>query len=265
MGKQLLDLREFLEAKVVQYNTPEFIEHDPVQIPHRYSLKEDIEIAGLLTATISWGNRASILRSANRMMDLMGNSPHDFVVSHKPRHLERLEGFVHRTFHAPDFASFIGFFRHLYTRKDGIEGIFNRYRTATSLQPAIHQFKKEFLSLPHLPRTRKHLPDPLSGSAAKRMNMFLRWMVRKDQAGVDFGIWTQIPPSILSCPLDVHTGHAARYLGLLNRPRNDARAVAELDTALRAFDPGDPVKYDYALFGLGIHEKAAMATFSTGP
>ncbi len=262
MGKNVHSLREFLDEKVAEYNRPDFIGRDPIQIPHNYTSKEDIEISGFLTATISWGNRISILNSARRMMALMGNSPYDFVIHHKPRHLEKLDGFVHRTFNALDLAYYMDALKHLYTRRGGMESVFNLYRTEQSIQPAIHHFKKEFFSLPHFPRTLKHLPDPSRGSAAKRINMFLRWMVRKDHAGVDFGLWTAIPPSSLSCPLDVHSGHVARNLGLLRRKQNDAKAVAELDKALRSLDPADPVKYDFALFGLGIHEKTLTSTFS---
>lgn len=248
------ELRDFLDEKAVQYNHPRFLEQDPVQIPHMYREKEDIEISGFLTAVISWGNRSAILKSARNMMDLMGNSPYDFVIHHGTRNLERLEGAVHRTFHATDFRYFLQALKYLYLEKGGLEAVFNRHQSATSLQPAIHHLKHEFFALPHLPRTEKHLPDPMQGSAAKRINMFLRWMVRRDRAGVDFGLWNEIPPASLSCPLDVHTGNIARKLGLLKRKQNDAKAVGELDEALRSFDPDDPVKYDFALFGLGIFE-----------
>ncbi|HLO58027.1 MAG TPA: TIGR02757 family protein [Bacteroidales bacterium] len=244
--------RDFLEEKVRLFNNPAFIETDPIQIPHLYTAREDIEIAGFLAATISWGNRASILKNARRLLSLMGDSPYDFILNHKTHHLMKFEGFVHRTFNTDDLVTFINGLRHLYKRANGLEGIFLKYKTVDSLQPAIHELKKEFFSIEHLPRTRKHLPDPITGSAAKRINMFLRWMVRKDNAGVDFGIWKNIPQSILSCPLDVHSGNVARKLGLLTRKQNDAKAVSELDAILRHFDPEDPVKYDFALFGLGI-------------
>jgi uncharacterized protein (TIGR02757 family) len=255
MELNLKQLREFLDEKVLQYNTPNFIELDPVQIPHSYSIKEDIEIAGFLTATISWGKRISIVKSAKRMMELMGNSPYDFVINHKDVHLKKMDEFVHRTFNSIDLITFIDALKYLYQNRKGLEGIFNEYKTSKSLQPAIHQLKKEFFTIPHLQRTRKHLSDPFSGSAAKRINMYLRWMIRKDNSGVDFGIWKDISPSILSCPLDVHSGNVARKLGLLNRKQNDAKAVQELDRALRQMDSSDPVKYDFALFGLGIFEK----------
>lgn len=252
---EFTDLKEFLDEKVLKYNNPKFIELDPIQIPHLYSEKNDIEIAGFLTATISWGNRVSILKSAKRMMEIMGNSPFDFIINHKVKHLEKLEGLVHRTFNAFDFTYFITALKHIYTAGNGLEDIFNQYQTDTSLQPAIHCLKRDFFALPHLPRTLKHLPDPLKGSAAKRINMYLRWMIRKDNRGVDFGLWNEISPSKLSCPLDVHTGAVARKLGLLERKQNDSVAVQELDMSLRSFDPHDPVKYDYALFSLGTFEK----------
>ena len=249
------ELKEFLDEKAQQYNHSDFIELDPIQIPHMYTDKEDVEIAGFLAATISWGNRVSILKSAHKMMKLMGNSPYDFVLNHKEKHLKKFDGFVHRTFSSTDFLYFIHALKHLYLKKDGLEGVFQEHQSATSLQTAIHHLKKEFFSLAHPARTQKHLPDPMKGSAAKRINMFLRWMVRNDHAGVDFGLWKTISPSKLSCPLDVHTGTVARKLGLLKRKQNDARAVNELDLALRSFDPEDPVKYDFALFGLGASEK----------
>ncbi|MCK5691597.1 MAG: TIGR02757 family protein [Bacteroidales bacterium] len=255
MEPDFVELRDFLNEKALQYNHPDFIELDPIQIPHLYRDKEDIEIAGFLTATIAWGNRVSIIKSAHKMMDLMGNSPYDFILNHREKHLEKFDGFVHRTFSSTDFLYFIYALKYLYQKKEGLEGVFAKHQSATSLQGAIHHLKKEFFSLPHPARTLKHLPDPLKGSAAKRINMFLRWMVRNDHAGVDFGLWKSISPSILSCPLDVHTGTIARKLGLLKRKQNDARAVHELDLVLRSFDPEDPVRYDFALFGLGASEK----------
>jgi len=254
MGLRMEKLRDFLDEKVLQYNTPDFIELDPIQIPHMYSEKEDIEISGFLTATISWGNRRSIVKSAKQMMTLLGNSPYDFIMNHKEQHLEKIDGFVHRTFNSTDLIVFIRALKYLYQEKNGLEGVFNEYKTTNSIQPAIHQLKKEFFTVPHLERTRKHLPDPLSGSAAKKINMYLRWMVRKDNSGVDFGIWNRISPSILSCPLDVHSGNVARKLGLLNRKQNDSKSVDELDINLRKLDPFDPVIYDFALFGLGVYE-----------
>jgi len=246
------DLKDFLDACVDLYNRPEFIVTDPISIPHRYSLKEDIEIAGFLTATISWGSRVSILRSADRMMTIMGNSPYDFVLNHTDNDLKAIEGAVHRTFNAEDFIYFIEALKYVYREKGGMESIFRNFRTRDSLQPAIHEFRRIFFELPHNSRTMKHISDPFSGSAAKKINMFLRWMVRRDNRGVDFGLWKSVPPSILSCPLDVHSGNVARKLGLITRKQNDSKAVAELDLILRKMDRKDPVKYDFALFGLGV-------------
>ncbi|WP_303920864.1 TIGR02757 family protein [Draconibacterium sediminis] len=256
-----IDLKNYLEEKVKQYNTPEFIELDPIQIPHSYSRKEDIEISGFLSATIAWGNRKMIIRNGNRMMELMSNSPYDFIINHKEHHLKKVDGFVHRTFNSTDFLTFIEGLKNLYKNGVGLEGIFEKYKTADSLQPAIHQLKKEFFSVPHLQRTQKHLPDPQKGSAAKKINMFLRWMIRCDDNGVDFGLWKNISPSILSIPLDVHTGRVARKLGLLQRKQDDTKAVQQLDEQLRKLDANDPVKYDFALFGLGVHEKENIKFF----
>ena len=255
MRLSLEELRDFLDEKVDRYNHPRFIESDPIQIPHRFSGKEDIEIAGFLTATISWGKRSSILKSAGKMMRFLGDSPYDFIMSHKKHQLERIEGPVHRTFNASDLLFFIRALQHLYQQGGGLESLFNQHQTPQSLQPAIHHLKQEFLSIPHPLRSSKHLPDPFKGSAAKRINMWLRWMVRKDNRGVDFGLWQNIPPSILSCPLDVHSGNVARKLGLLDRRQNDSKALYQLDQSLRKMDPLDPVKYDFALFGLGVFEK----------
>lgn len=249
------ELKSFLDFKVEQYNTPEFIETDPIQIPHKFSRKEDIEIAGFLTATIAWGNRKSILSNASRLMVLLENSPYEFVMQHKEQDLILLENFVHRTFNGIDLQYFITALKNLYSEHRGLEGVFTYHAEKESLQMSIHNFKKTFFSLPHLSRTEKHVSDPLKNSAAKRLNMFLRWMVRKDPANVDFGIWRDLDPSQLSCPLDVHSGNTARKLGLLKRKQNDAKALAELDKSLRKLDPEDPVKYDFALFGLGVFEK----------
>ncbi|UOB17385.1 TIGR02757 family protein [Abyssalbus ytuae] len=249
------DLKEFLDEKVTEYNHFRFIETDPIQIPHSFSLKEDIEISAFLSATIAWGNRKSIITNAKRMMAFMDNSPYDFVLNHSEKDLMPLEKFVHRTFNGHDFIQFIKSLQHIYIHYNGLENIFAEHAEKNSLQPSITQFKQIFFETPHLKRTLKHISDPSKGSSAKRINMFLRWMVRKDNAGVDFGIWEKIYPSQLSCPLDVHTGNIARKLGLLKRKQNDAKALAELDNELRIMDHVDPVKYDFALFGLGAFEK----------
>jgi len=247
-------LKEFLDIKVSQYNNPKFIESDPIQIPHKFNKKEDIEIAGFLTATIAWGNRKSIINNANRLMALLDNSPFDFIMNHQETDLEKLHPFVHRTFNGNDCAQFIKSLQHIYKNKGGLETVFAQHAETHSLQLSISKFKSIFFEIEHLQRTQKHISDPLKNSAAKRINMFLRWMVRHDNAGVDFGIWENISPSLLSCPLDVHSGNVARKLGLLKRKQNDAKALLELDTALRKLDPTDPVKYDFALFGLGVFE-----------
>jgi uncharacterized protein (TIGR02757 family) len=246
------ELKEFLDEKTDLYNRPEFIESDPIRIPHRYSSKEDIEISGFLTAIIAWGNRKMIIRNAELMMELMGNSPYDFAMESRE---EQIDQFVHRTFNLSDLHFFIRGLRNLYQNHHGLEAVFRKYATEESLQPAIHHFKQIFFEIPHPSRTTKHVSDPHKGSAAKRINMFLRWMVRKDSSGVDLGIWKGLSPSQLSCPLDVHSGRVARKLGLLKRKANDARALEELDHNLRLLDSRDPVKYDYALFGLGVFEK----------
>jgi uncharacterized protein (TIGR02757 family) len=248
------ELKEFLDEKVEKYNRPDFIEHDPISVPHRFTSKEDIEISGFLAATISWGNRTMILRNANRMMNYMDDSPYDFLMNHSDGDLERISTVIHRTFNAADFIYFIKALKHIYKTQNGLEGIFDQHRTQDSLQPAIHQFRNMFFELPHDRRTMKHISDPFKGSAAKKINMYLRWMIRKDNKGVDFGIWKSISPSILSCPLDVHSGNVARKLGLLTRKQNDTKAVSELDSNLRNMDINDPVKYDFALFGLGVFE-----------
>lgn len=247
-------LKDFLDSKVIEYNHPRFIETDPIQIPHQFSKKEDIEIAGFLTATIAWGNRKSIIKNANFMMELLDHEPYAFVMQHESSDLDRLMPFVHRTFNGEDFIQFVKSLRHIYKAYDGLEAIFAKHAHSFSMQPAIHHYKNSFFEIPHLHRTKKHVSDPIKNSAAKRINMFLRWMVRKDAAGVDFGIWNSLSPAQLSCPLDVHSGNVARKLGLLNRKQNDGKALAELDAALRAFDSKDPVKYDFALFGLGVFE-----------
>ncbi|RXJ45991.1 TIGR02757 family protein [Gelidibacter gilvus] len=248
-------LKEFLDSKVKEYNNPIFIESDPIQIPHRYQLKEDIEISSFLTATIAWGNRKMIITNADKMMQLLGNSPYDFVMNHTESNLSKLHGFVHRTFNSEDFIYFIKALKNIYLHHGGMETIFVNNHNQTSIQPAIHKFKKVFFSLDHLKRTQKHIGDPNKGSACKRLNMMLRWLIRTDNAGVDFGIWNSISPSVLSCPLDVHSGNVARKLGLLKRNQNDAKALTELDRELRRLDPNDPVKYDFALFSLGVNEK----------
>lgn len=249
------DLKDFLDEKAAFYNNPNFIGHDPIQIPHRFSEREDIEISGFLVATMAWGNRKGIINSGNRLMQIMGNSPFDFVMGFSEKDAGKLSGFVHRTFNETDLLYFIKSLQNLYKNHGGLEPVFSKYSEKNSLQPAIHHFKKEFFSLPNEPRSQKHISDPMKNSAAKRINMFLRWMVRNDANGVDFGIWKTLSPSQLSCPLDVHSGNVARKLKLLNRKQNDGKALSELNLYLRKLDADDPVKYDFALFGLGVFER----------
>ena len=248
------DLKDFLDQKVFQYNRPEFIETDPIQIPKNFSIKEDIEIAGFLSSVIAWGQRKTIIINGLKIMDLLGNSPYDFVISHTKKDLERLQNFTHRTFNGQDLQQFIISLKDIYLHHDGLEKAFVKGIENGNLQLAISKFKSLFFSNLKYSRTLKHLPDPQRGSVAKRFNMFLRWMVRKDNAGVDIGIWKHVSPAMLSCPLDVHSGNVARNLGLISRPQNDTKALAELDGHLRNFDPKDPAKYDFALFGIGVFD-----------
>jgi len=246
------ELKEFLDEKAEFYNQRSFIESDPIQIPHLFSKKEDIEIAGFLTATIAWGNRKSIIKNAERMMQLMDHCPFDFVQNHSADDLKKMESFVHRTFNGQDFSYFVSALKYIYQNHQGLEQLFALNASKNSLQPAIHEFKKIFFTSPHLPRTEKHVSDPLKNSAAKRINMYLRWMVRHDDCGVDFGIWKNIKPNQLFIPLDVHVDRVARKFRLLTRKQTDWLATRELTDQLKQYDPDDPVKYDFALFGMGV-------------
>ncbi|GIZ14075.1 TIGR02757 family protein [Capnocytophaga catalasegens] len=248
------ELRDFLNQKTDQYNHPEFVETDPIQIPKFFSEKEDIEISGFLAATIAWGQRKTIIKNAKRIMDLLGNSPYDFIMSYKPSDLIPLQSFVHRTFNGQDLTEFIHSLRKIYLQFGSLEEAVYQCIENNNLQKGISNFKQLFFKETQSIRTLKHLSDPEKGSAAKRINMYFRWLVRHDNKGVDLGIWKRITPSQLSCPLDVHSGNVARCLGLITRKQNDAKSLAELDKNLRLFDANDPAKYDFALFGLGIFE-----------
>lgn len=249
-------VRDFLERKTLEFNRPEFIADDPVSVPHLFWRKEDIEIAGFLAATIAWGQRATIVKNGMRMMHLMSHSPYEFVMNAGPKDLSRASSFVHRTFNGKDFTTFIRCLRNLYAKHGGMEAVFMRaLKEEHHMMDAISAFRSVFFSIKHEPRTEKHVSDPKRNSSAKRINMFLRWMVRKDAGGVDFGIWKNIPTAALMVPLDVHVGNVARELKLLHRTQDDRKAVEELTKALRAFDPIDPVKYDFALFGVGVASK----------
>jgi uncharacterized protein (TIGR02757 family) len=249
-------LKDFLDSKYDEFCRPEFISSDPISIPHGFTSKQDIEISGFFAATIAWGKRPMIIKNSNRLMDLMDNDPYSFILNHSEKDLKRFDGFVHRTFNADDVRFFCKSLHQLYSSKDSLEDYFlaGINPEDKDLASSIHQFKSAFFSLNHEQRTQKHVADPLKGSAAKRINMYLRWMVRSNDRGVDFGIWNRIPASLLSCPLDVHSGRVARKLGILNRNQNDWKAVSELDISLRKMNPKDPVKYDYSLFGLGVFE-----------
>ena len=248
-------LKSFLDLKVEMYNRNSFIASDPIQVPHQFSKKEDIEIAGFLSATIAWGNRIMIIRNAKKMMEIMDNSPFDFIMNHSSKDLESITGFVHRTFNSNDLQYFIKSLQNIYQNHGGLECILKPLKGDINYQNSITEFKTIFFELQHEVRTEKHISNPLKNSAAKRIHMYLRWMVRKDTKGVDFGLWKTHSPAFLSCPLDVHSGNVARKLGILTRKQNDWKAVHELDTKLRSFDVKDPVKYDFALFGLGVFEK----------
>lgn len=245
-------VKNLLDRKLEVYYNDDFIADDPLQIPHAFSQKEDIEIAALLTASIAWGQRKTIINNARAMMTLMDEAPYDFVLNHSDGDLNAMDHFVHRTFNAADLRFFISGLKHIYTQHGGLESVFNRFNSEPFLHKSIHYFRQCMFEVPHQKRSEKHISDPLNKSAAKRLHMFLRWMVRRCDRGVDFGLWTSISPNRLSCPLDVHTGNVARRLGLIRRKSNDIGALHELDEALRGFDQNDPVKYDFALFGLGV-------------
>jgi len=258
MKMSIADLKAFLDEKSDFYNHPGFIADDPISISHQFSKKEDIEIAGFLTATIAWGNRKSIIKNANQLMKLMqwmDFAPYDFITGFSESDLGPFRGFVHRTFNGSDCVSFLFALKNIYQNRGGLENLFVPGPQYTSMKESISRFRQVFFEVPHDRRTEKHLADPMRNASAKRLNMYLRWMVRQDDKGVDFGIWQSIDPALLMCPLDIHTGNVARKLGLLSRKQNDWKAVEELTSNLRKFDSADPVKYDFALFGLGIYEK----------
>ena len=249
------DLKIFLDFKYDQYNRPEYISDDPISIPHRFSQKEDIEIAAFLTSVISWGKRKSIINSAHQLMKLMDDSPWQFIKYSSNKEIMQCGKFFHRTFNGMDCIYFVESLKNIYKKHGGLENIFtNPISSGKTMKESIVDFRRLFLELRHPRHVEKHLSNPLKNSSAKRLNMFLRWMVRNDKRGIDFGLWQSIPASMLYCPLDVHTGRIGRKLGLLNRNSNDWKSVEELTSKLRTFDPLDPVKYDFALFGLGACE-----------
>jgi uncharacterized protein (TIGR02757 family) len=250
------EIKQFLEEKYLTYNNPGFIECDPISIPHSFSDNRDKEVSGFLTAAIAWGRRDLILRSSHLMFDLMDNAPFDFITSSSDNDLERLGRFVHRTFNGNDFTCFVRGLRNIYSSFNSMEdAILEGMPDGAGVKDGLSHLRKIFFSIAHEKRAEKHFADVNGGAAGKRLNMFLRWMVRRDDKGVDFGIWKKIDPSMLYIPLDLHSGNTARQLGLLTRKQNDWKAVEELTVVLREFDAADPVKYDFALFGLGVNEK----------
>jgi uncharacterized protein (TIGR02757 family) len=250
------DLKELLDEKVDQYNRPSFISSDPISIPHRFESSQDREVSGFLVSAISWGRRDLILRSAGILLEAMDNKPYEFVMSADSNDLRRVERFVHRTFNGTDCVYFMKGLKYLYVSYASMEDIVLEGMEKTgNLKDGMAHLRNYFFCQNHQRRTEKHFADINGGAAGKRLNMFLRWMVRRDGRGVDFGIWTRIDPSMLYIPLDFHCGNTARKLGLLKRKQNDWKAVEELTSVLREFDPADPVKYDFALFGLGVFER----------
>jgi uncharacterized protein (TIGR02757 family) len=247
------ELKQFLDEKYLQYNTLSFIETDPIQVPHSFSKTEDIEISAFLTATIAWGKRSIIINNAKKLMGLMDECPYDYVMNSDKHDLTSLNLFKHRTFNPTDLVFFIKSLRNIYKNHGGLKTIFEA--NSQDVKKAISDFRKIFFSIVYPARTLKHISDVDKDSAAKRLNLFLMWMVRSDRVGVHFGLWKKIKPSLLKLPLDVHTANVGRKIGLLTRKQNDWNAVEEITSRLRHFDSNDPVKYDFALFGLGVFER----------
>ena len=253
-------LKIFLDKKVDEYDQPSFIKNDPICIPHSFSKKQDIEISGFFAAIFAWGNRTTIINKSRELMLLMDNSPHQFILQHEPQDLKRVMGFKHRTFNTTDLLYFIEFLKHHYSKNRSLESAFFNSKTialpGSIIENGLNHFYNYFFSLDDSPaRTVKHIASPQKNSTCKRLNMFLRWMVRIDKHGVDFGIWKKISPSQLICPIDVHVARVARHFKLLDRKATDWQAALELTANLRSLDNDDPVKYDFALFGLGVMEK----------
>ncbi|WP_242928424.1 TIGR02757 family protein [Pontibacter vulgaris] len=257
MKQDLAAIKALLDDRVEKYNRPDFIPNDPVSIPHRFTKKQDIEISGFFAAILAWGQRKTIINNCIRLMDLMDNAPHDFILQHQEQDLHRFLGFKHRTFNDTDLLYLLYFFQWYYRQHESLETAFtgdqNQIKTQKERLIHFHDLVFSLEEAPH--RTKKHISTPARKSACKRMNMYLRWMVRKDNKGVDFGIWNNMKPADLVCPCDVHVERVARKLGLITRKGMDWFTAEELTDHLRAFEPNDPVKYDYALFGLGIEEK----------
>lgn len=253
LSKKESELKSFLDEKVERYNQLAFIQHDPIQVVHQFSKHSDIEIIALLMATIAWGNRTSIIKNGNRIVQIMENQPFHFITQTNEKDWQKIQ-FVHRTFNAEDLKFFFLGLQNIYLKHQSLATVFTLKDNEKGVKYRIANFREAMLQTLHLKRSEKHISNPLSGSASKRLNMFLRWMVRKDNKGVDFGIWKNIPMSELYIPLDVHTANVARKLGILTRKQNDWKALEEIQTTLSKFDPSDPSKYDFALFGLGAFE-----------
>lgn len=252
------ELEIFLNLKADQYNRFEFIENDPVVIPHQYSKKQDVEITAFWASILAWGQRVTIINKCNQLFQLMDNAPHDFMLNHQESDLKLFDKFKHRTFNYTDTLYFIEYFKNYYSKNESLEDAFSIGLNTQSknVEVGLINFHTQFFNLPDAPsRTKKHIATPERKSACKRINMFLRWMVRKDDRGVDFGIWDTISPSQLICPCDLHVDRVARKLGLIKRKQTDWQTAVELTENLKLLDPKDPVKYDFALFGLGIEEK----------
>jgi uncharacterized protein (TIGR02757 family) len=249
----ITDLKEFLDKKTEQYNQSSFIKDDPISVPHLFTKKQDIEIAGFFAAIFAWGNRTTIINKAKELMWLMDNVPYEFCLHPDPQKLKKLKHFKHRTFNSDDLYYFIEFFHQHYTKHNSLELAFFPEK-GMSVEDGLTYFKNYFFSSEHLKRTEKHISSPLQKSTCKRLNMFLRWMIRKDNKGVDFGIWKSMSPAQLICPVDVHVARVAKKLNLLLRTKNDWLAAIELTENLKALDKNDPVKYDFALFGLSAIE-----------
>ena len=248
-------LSDFLNFNYEKFNNPDFIDNDPISIPHRFTKKEDIEISGFLSATIAWGKREMIIKNAIKMMELLDNAPYEFIINHNESDLNSIKNFTHRTFNLIDFKFFIQSLHNIYVNNGGLENVLFFKETDTTSFNAIITFYNIFFDIDHPNRSTKHVSNPAKGSAAKRLNMFLRWMIRKDTKGVDFGIWKKGNPAKLIMPLDIHTGNVSRKLGLLKRKQNDWKAAEELTSNLKQFSNEDPVKYDFALFGLGVNQE----------
>lgn len=254
------DLKPFLDEQVERFNTAKFIPTDPISVVHQFTKKQDIEIVGFWVAMLAWGQRVTIINKSNELIQLMGGVPHDFIVNHKEKDRRRFENFKHRTFNYTDTLYFLEFFQHFYKKEDSLEKLFTTGldKTSDNIESGLINFHHKFFSLPDAPqRTRKHVSTPERKSTCKRLNMFLRWMVRKDKNGVDFGIWKNINTSQLFLPLDVHVDKVARQLGLIKRKQRDWQTVLELTEKMKSFDPEDPVKYDYALFGMSALKEAS--------